>query len=420
VCGPTSYRITWAVPLAPACWRQGQVALAQSYDPFGVPFEASGSGASDYGYTGEWWGSYNDLLFLRARYYDPMVGRFLSQDPWRGVVRSPISLHPYSYVRQNPVRYVDPLGLYSCLTSKQWPADLVGLCLLFDNSPAARNWLYENGIAVGLGLVGWDDAQSMFKHWLGDTGQPLYFGSRLVNLIERDTLSLIEESRTEYLSRTAQEMRGQPGRLPPDRNVNFLSNAEGIPASYLSNFDSPSPYRISEEVYIALGGFPFERTYRGVVTQESQGTYRILLRTDFAANKTWTFAPNTQMYPNSSIDEIPENPPAEFSIADRIGFADWLPRPSLIPPFIPMPSLGGNYWSIYIPDEWGYKLEQQGYATPFLAKGRWAREEELLAVDHNCNGWDIGDIVEGPNITREWLPTSVSPSSSENQEWVYR
>jgi len=50
---------------------EGQVSLAQSYDPFGVPFEASGSGASDFGYTREWYGSYNDLLYLRARYYDP-------------------------------------------------------------------------------------------------------------------------------------------------------------------------------------------------------------------------------------------------------------------------------------------------------------------------------------------------------------
>jgi hypothetical protein len=34
----------------------GQVALAQSYDPFGVPFEGAGSGTSEFGYTGEWWG----------------------------------------------------------------------------------------------------------------------------------------------------------------------------------------------------------------------------------------------------------------------------------------------------------------------------------------------------------------------------
>jgi RHS repeat-associated protein len=58
----------------------GQVTLAQSFDPFGVPFEASGSGESDFGYTGEWWGNYNELLYLRARYYDPRLGRFVSAD----------------------------------------------------------------------------------------------------------------------------------------------------------------------------------------------------------------------------------------------------------------------------------------------------------------------------------------------------
>jgi uncharacterized protein RhaS with RHS repeats len=41
----------------------GQVALAQGYDPFGVLFETSGSGESDFGYTGEWWGSYTDLAY---------------------------------------------------------------------------------------------------------------------------------------------------------------------------------------------------------------------------------------------------------------------------------------------------------------------------------------------------------------------
>jgi YD repeat-containing protein len=44
-----------------------QVDLAQSFDPFGVPFETSGSGVSEFGYTGEWWDSEAALLYLRAR-----------------------------------------------------------------------------------------------------------------------------------------------------------------------------------------------------------------------------------------------------------------------------------------------------------------------------------------------------------------
>jgi RHS repeat-associated protein len=90
---------------------EGQVALAQSYDPFGVPFEASGSGESDFGYTGEAWGSYNELLFLRARYYDPMVGRLLSKDIFPGHPKSPQSLNGWSYVGNNPIKHTDASGL---------------------------------------------------------------------------------------------------------------------------------------------------------------------------------------------------------------------------------------------------------------------------------------------------------------------
>jgi len=44
------------------------------------------------------------LYYLRARYYDPTIGRFMSQDPVP-------SQNLYAYAGNNPVRYVDPLGL---------------------------------------------------------------------------------------------------------------------------------------------------------------------------------------------------------------------------------------------------------------------------------------------------------------------
>lgn len=46
---------------------------------------------------------------LRARYYDPAVGRFVSEDPI-GFSGGDVNL--YAYVHSNPVRWVDPLGLY--------------------------------------------------------------------------------------------------------------------------------------------------------------------------------------------------------------------------------------------------------------------------------------------------------------------
>lgn len=49
-------------------------------------------------------------MFLRARYYDPVVGRFLSRDPWEGDLFHPQTLNGWSYVENNPARYTDPSG----------------------------------------------------------------------------------------------------------------------------------------------------------------------------------------------------------------------------------------------------------------------------------------------------------------------
>jgi RHS repeat-associated protein len=89
----------------------GQVILAQSFDPFGNLFESSGAGASDFGYTGEAWDSDTELLFLRARWYDPVVGRFLSEDTMPGIAYLPKSLHIYAYGWNNPISFSDPSGL---------------------------------------------------------------------------------------------------------------------------------------------------------------------------------------------------------------------------------------------------------------------------------------------------------------------
>ena len=53
------------------------VTLAQTYDPFGNVLEQHGAGSSGFGYTGEQSGS--RLVYLRARWYDPVTGRFLTQ-----------------------------------------------------------------------------------------------------------------------------------------------------------------------------------------------------------------------------------------------------------------------------------------------------------------------------------------------------
>lgn len=103
----------------------GDVETNYAYDPFGVPV-VGGDVSNPYQYTGEAWDAEVGLLYLRARYYQPEVGRFVNKDPWPGNVWRPGTLNHYLYVVDNPVNGVDPSGLQEPTrvtpdAQPQWP-----------------------------------------------------------------------------------------------------------------------------------------------------------------------------------------------------------------------------------------------------------------------------------------------------------
>jgi RHS repeat-associated protein len=59
---------------------------------------------------GEQFDSDLGLYYLRARYYNPQTGRFLSRDPEDGNPNDPASLHKYLYAGGDPVNAMDPTG----------------------------------------------------------------------------------------------------------------------------------------------------------------------------------------------------------------------------------------------------------------------------------------------------------------------
>ncbi|MBI2011746.1 hypothetical protein HYS91_03180 [Candidatus Daviesbacteria bacterium] len=79
------------------------------YDPFGNIRSGSTSG-SNYLFQGEQLDPESSLYFLRARYYDPSTGRFITKDPVKGVLSYPQTLSPYAYVGNNPINRSDPSG----------------------------------------------------------------------------------------------------------------------------------------------------------------------------------------------------------------------------------------------------------------------------------------------------------------------
>jgi RHS repeat-associated protein len=82
----------------------------QRYMPFGLDRYTTGSLNTAYRYTGQRIEDNVDLYFYQSRWYDPVVGRFIQPDSIVPEPGNPQALNRYSYVLNNPLRYVDPSG----------------------------------------------------------------------------------------------------------------------------------------------------------------------------------------------------------------------------------------------------------------------------------------------------------------------
>ncbi|MHC1684232.1 MAG: RHS repeat domain-containing protein [Clostridiaceae bacterium] len=88
----------------------GNVTDTYTYDAFGQLMNTTGTTVNSYLYTGEQYDANIGFYYLRARYMNPAVGRFMTMDSYEGRVADPISLHKYLYASDNPVAYSDPSG----------------------------------------------------------------------------------------------------------------------------------------------------------------------------------------------------------------------------------------------------------------------------------------------------------------------
>jgi RHS repeat-associated protein len=92
------------------------------YDAWGVMVSAwtgAPGNAIPFGYQSGYADPITNFVLIGARWYDPHTGRFITEDP-RGLMAdamNPLDENPWAYALDDPVRYVDPLGL--------WPWDNV-------------------------------------------------------------------------------------------------------------------------------------------------------------------------------------------------------------------------------------------------------------------------------------------------------
>ncbi|MBD3920227.1 S8 family serine peptidase [Paenibacillus sp. PR3] len=88
----------------------GEIKASYYYDAFGVVLESTGTISNPIRYAGYQYDQESSLYYLNARYYDPKIARFLSEDTYRGQMDDPLSLNLYTYVNNEPIMYTDPTG----------------------------------------------------------------------------------------------------------------------------------------------------------------------------------------------------------------------------------------------------------------------------------------------------------------------
>jgi len=85
---------------------------AYTYDAFGALRSQTGGAGQPFTFAGEQADGELGLVFLRARYYDPAVGRFLGKDAVGGSVQHPQTWNFFVYVYNHPTGLVDPVGFW--------------------------------------------------------------------------------------------------------------------------------------------------------------------------------------------------------------------------------------------------------------------------------------------------------------------
>ncbi len=139
---------------------QGQVAERLSFDAFGQRRTASwqdGFVTTDFtqGFTGHEHDDEMGLIHMRGRLYDPVLGRFLSADPYVQTQDNPQALNRYSYVNNNPLSYTDPSGFFlkklfksvKKFVKKYWKPIVAAVAAYFTYGLVSNAYFWSNAAA---------------------------------------------------------------------------------------------------------------------------------------------------------------------------------------------------------------------------------------------------------------------------------
>ena len=133
----------------------GNMVNSYKYDAFGNTVEAVEKVQNRFRYAGEQYDQVTGQYYLRARFYNPVVGRFTQEDTYRGD-----GLNLYSYVSNNPTNYNDPSGYCAAKSN------------LFERSMTREQYKAKKSYERLLKRHGMDSPTERAQGWQGKGNYP--------------------------------------------------------------------------------------------------------------------------------------------------------------------------------------------------------------------------------------------------------
>jgi RHS repeat-associated protein len=190
----------------------GAVIAQRSYGAFGrgLNVESTPAPAEAAQFTGHERDSFQ-LDYMHARYYDPMMGRFLSGDPklnLKRALRQPQNWNRYSYVMNNPLKYTDPTG------------EDVSIRLRFEGD----GWTHEDKKKIIAQVTSWYRNQNVGKVYVFDGANASHGGNFFSRLFSGGYTSIAVSSASGEKHTSSTVFAGNYNALSGAQRINAISN----------------------------------------------------------------------------------------------------------------------------------------------------------------------------------------------------
>ncbi len=180
--------------------QQGTGGAVTTPDPDGSYADLLTTDNQDIGFTGYLKDSESGFYYAKARYYDPRIARFTTEDPEEGKAMNPPSLHRYLYAYANPTVYLDPTGKIEWLANganeiSSWNKWLGHLAHELPNNTLGH--IVSGGVGIGRGLLGLTEGAVRGVNVVANVG-----------VLASATVGNLAGANTNYADGSAKELQG--------------------------------------------------------------------------------------------------------------------------------------------------------------------------------------------------------------------